>query len=219
MRTVIATLAMLCLPALSYAQAEPRAYVSGAGGFATTSEGTSGDVLAEAGVRFAPNLFVFGNVGKFNNLAPTTFQPDADAIAADFAASGVVLDASTTVPAWYSIGGVRFMIPVRMAHMVPYVFGGAGFAHLMPSARFVYSSGTLPGASPAPGDDVTAELVSLGEVTPPSSSNAFMFSAGGGVDVPLSPRVGLNVGYRLSRVNADTPLTAQGVTFGVGYRF
>src|SRR5262245_5460323 len=176
MRTVIATLALLCLPALSSAQAEPRAYISGAGGFATTSDGTSGELLAEAGVRFAPNLFVFGNVGKFNNLAPTSFQPDANAIAADFAASGVVLDPSTTVPAWHSIGGVRYTIPAHAAHMRPYVFGGAGFAHLMPSDRFVYSSGSLVGASPSPGDDVTAQLVSLGELTQPPSSNAFMFS-------------------------------------------
>ena len=28
-----------------------------------------------------------------------------------------------------------------------------------------------------------------------------------------------DVGYRVSRVSSDTPLNAQSVTFGVGYRF
>jgi hypothetical protein len=28
-----------------------------------------------------------------------------------------------------------------------------------------------------------------------------------------------DVGYRVSRVAADTPLNAQSVTFGIGYRF
>jgi opacity protein-like surface antigen len=61
--------------------------------------------------------------------------------------------------------------------------------------------------------------VSLGDFTQPAASTAFMFSVGGGVETPLVPHLVADVGYRVSRVSADTPLNAQSVTFGVGYRF
>jgi opacity protein-like surface antigen len=61
--------------------------------------------------------------------------------------------------------------------------------------------------------------VSLGDFAQPPASTAFMFSVGGGVEVPIVPHFVAAVGYRLSRVSADTPVNAQSVTFGVGYRF
>lgn len=46
-----------------------------------------------------------------------------------------------------------------------------------------------------------------------------MFTAGAGVEVPVAARLAIDVGYRLSRVEADTPLTAHSIVAGVGYRF
>jgi opacity protein-like surface antigen len=124
------------------------------------------------------------------------------------------------VPAWYSMGGLRYSVPLA-SRLSPYVFGGLGFARLTPSATFTYTSGTLVGAAiaPTPGDDVTAQIVSLGDFTQPPASTAFMFSVGGGVAAPIAPHLVADVGYRVSRVSADTPVSAQSVTFGVGYRF
>ena len=99
------------------------------------------------------------------------------------------------------------------------VLGGAGVARLTPAAAFIYSSGTLQGTTPALGDDVTAQLVSLGAFTQPAPTNAFMFTIGGGVQMPTAPRVSVDVGYRLSRIEADTPTNAHGVVVGIGYRF
>jgi len=102
----------------------------------------------------------------------------------------------------------------------PYVLGGIGFARLMPKAQFTYSSGTLPdGSTPSVGDDVTSQLESSGAFTVPSAANAFMFMLGGGVEVPVARHWAVDAGYRFSRINADTPLNAQGATFGFGYRF
>jgi len=42
-------------------------YLAGSGGFAVGPDGSSGDVLGEAGVRIAPGLFVFGDVGQLHN--------------------------------------------------------------------------------------------------------------------------------------------------------
>ena len=41
---------------------------------------------------------------------------------------------------------------------------------------------------------------------------------GGGVEVPVTRRWAVDAGYRFSRVSAETPLNAQGATFGFGYR-
>ena len=46
-----------------------------------------------------------------------------------------------------------------------------------------------------------------------------MYTLGGGVDIPVAHHWAVDVGYRFSRIEADTPLNAQGMTFGFGYRF
>jgi opacity protein-like surface antigen len=100
------------------------------------------------------------------------------------------------------------------------VLGGVGFARLTPTATFTYSSGTFPdGTTPTVGDDVTTQLTSQGVFTTPPASTSFMFTLGGGVAVPLARHWAVDAGYRFSRVEADTPLNAQGASFGIGYRF
>jgi opacity protein-like surface antigen len=219
MKRVLIT-AMLALAAVpSFAQSS-NVYANVAGGFAVGPDGTSGDILGEVGVHLTPRLAVFANVGQFHNLQPSSVQPSIDSTTATLAAGGLSVTGEARVPAWYSMGGARWTFP-ETARLTPYVFGGAGFARLTPTAKFTYNSGTLVGAvtSPVAGDDVTTQLVSLGDFTQPPSSTAFMFSVGGGVETPIAPHLVANVGYRVSRVSADTPLNAQSVTFGVGYRF
>jgi len=46
-----------------------------------------------------------------------------------------------------------------------------------------------------------------------------MFTLGGGVEIPVARHWAIDAGYRFSRVDADTPLNAQGATFGFGWRF
>jgi opacity protein-like surface antigen len=72
---------------------------------------------------------------------------------------------------------------------------------------------------PALGTDVTTQLVSAGAFTMPPATNAFMFTLGGGVAIPVARHWAIDAGYRFARIAADTPLNAQGLTFGFGYRF
>jgi opacity protein-like surface antigen len=207
-----------CCAQPSFAQSD-RAYVNVGGGMAISPDATSGDVLGEVGVRVARNLFVFGDVGQFHNLQPSLVQPTIDATDATLSASGIAVTGSGRVPAWQTLGGVRYLIPMRSG-ITPYVLGGAGFARLSPTAQFIYSSGTLPdGTTPASGDDVTSQIALLGDFTQPAATSAFMFTVGGGVQVPVAPRVSVDVGYRVSRISADTPVNAQSIVAGVGYRF
>jgi opacity protein-like surface antigen len=91
---------------------------------------------------------------------------------------------------------------------------------MSPSAVFSFGSGTLPdGSTPSVGDDVTSQLVAAGDFTMPAATTAFMYTLGGGVEVPVTPRWVVDAGYRFSRIASDTPVNVNGVNFGVGYRF
>jgi opacity protein-like surface antigen len=203
------------------AQAE-RGYVTASGGFTSTTEATAGDLLLEGGIRIAPGLMVFGDIGQFHNLQPSDVQPAVDSTTGLLSTSqGLNVTGTGRVPAVYSVGGLRYEMPMQW-RLAPYVLGGLGFARLSPTAQFVFNSGTgtLPdGSVPVAGADVTSQLVTAGDFTPPAASTAFMFTLGGGVEIPVVAHWAVDVGYRFSRVSADTPLNTQGATFGFGYRF
>src|SRR5215510_3826349 len=148
----------------SFAQAS-RGYIEGAGGFVVSPDDTSGNVVGEVAVRIAPRLMVYGNLGKFGNIQPSELEPAVDATSTLVAATdGLQVTGIARVPAWYSLGGLRYEVLSRK-RILPYVFGGAGFAHLTPKAEFDYSSGTLTGLAPGVGDNVTAQLISMGDFT------------------------------------------------------
>jgi opacity protein-like surface antigen len=110
-------------------------------------------------------------------------------------------------------------VPTR-SRVSPYVLGGLGFARLTPTGQFTYSSGILPdGSTAAVGADVTSQLVTAGYFTAPPATNAFMYTLGTGVEIPVARHWAVDAGYRFSRVAAETPLNTQGITFGFGYRF
>jgi opacity protein-like surface antigen len=218
MRALVIAAAALVLSAAPSSAQTRSWYAFGAGGFAVSPDGSSGDILGEAGVRVAPRLFVFGDIGQIHNLEPSDLQPAVDSTTSLLSQTGLTVTSSARVPAWYSIGGLRLIVPNRSV-LTPYVFGGGGFARLTPTAQFTYSAGTLPGSTPSAGDDVTGQIVSLGDFTPPPATTALMLSLGGGVEAPVAPHLMVDVGYRYSRIATTTPLNSQGLTFGFGYRF
>jgi opacity protein-like surface antigen len=199
-------------------------YVTGLGGFAASVANTSSDVLIEGGVRIAPHVMVFGNVGRFGNLR-ADLQPTLDVTTAALAANqGLTVIGGGSLPATYVTGGLRVEIPTN-SRVMPYVLGGVGVAHLTPTPQFAFSSGIMPdGSSPALGADVTTAVVAAGDVTPPAASSAFMFTLGGGLQLPVASHWVVDAGYRYSRIAGDSTLdtsslSANGMTFGFGYRF
>jgi opacity protein-like surface antigen len=199
-------------------------YVTGMGGFTTVTGNTTSDLLIEGGVRVVPHVMVFGNVGQFHNLQ-ADLQPTLNTATTALATNqGLTVLGGGTLPAWYSIGGARVEVPTSRA-VLPYVLGGIGVARLNPSPQFTFSSGTMPdGSTPTAGQDVTSLITSSGAYTAPPSSTTFMFTLGGGVQFSVASRWVADAGYRYSRLAADStlntlPLNANGMTFGVGYRF
>jgi hypothetical protein len=200
------------------------AYVTGLGGFQAATGSTTGDLLIEGGVRVAPHVMVFGDLGWFRNLQPDLATSLNNTVASLQNTQGLGVTATGTLPAVYSIGGVRVEIPASNLFL-PYVFGGAGVAHLNPTQQFNFTSGTMPdGSTPTVGQDVTSNLTTTGLFTPTVSSTAFMYTIGGGVLIPVAQRWVVDAAYRYSRIAADTtlsasPLSTNGMTFGLGYRF
>jgi len=201
----------------SYAQT-PNLYIGGSGGSAAGPDGASSDTFGEIGWRIARRLSLYGDVGEIRNLQPSAVQPIVDSTTALLAGDGLTVIGTAREPVWYSVGGLRVETPA-WRNLTPYMFGGAGFARITPAAQFTYSAGTLPGAAPSPGDDVTQQLTSLGDFTQPAAATAPMLSLGGGVVVPVVHHLSVDIGYRYARIAADTPLHTQGATMGFGYRF
>jgi len=224
----IATTVSLLTAAPLFAQEkgvpDAKGYISGLGGFARSVGNTTGDMLLEGGVRIAPRVMLFGNIGRFGNLQ-ADLQPTLDSTTAALSANqGLTVVGGGSIPAWYGVGGVRVEVPVR-ARVLPYVFSGFGVARLNPNPQFTFSSGTMPdGSTVDVGTDVTTAIMSAGDFTKPPASTASMFTLGGGVQVPVAPHWVVDTGYRFARIAADTTLStsalkANGMTFGFGYRF
>lgn len=200
-----------------------RGYVSGFGGAAWGGGNSTGSVLFEGGVRVAPHLMAFTNVGRFANLQGD-LQPVLAADTTALSNQGVGVTATGTLPAWYGVGGLRAEFAANN-HAVPYVLGAIGAARLHPTPQFTFTSGMLPdGTVPDVGTDITSTLASSGTLAAPASSTAFMTMLGGGVQISMMTHWAADIGYRYSRIAADTtlnatPLNTNVATFGVGYRF
>ncbi len=145
----IAALMVLLAAGSSFAQPS-RMYASMSGGVAVSPDATSGDALGEFGVRVAPNVYVFGNIGQFHDLQPSQLAPMVISTDTALSGAGATVVGTARVPALYGMGGVRWSVPVPTSKISPYVFSGAGFAHLTPTAQFTFNSGTIPGALTAP---------------------------------------------------------------------
>lgn len=228
MKLAILILSILSLATPSFAQAE-RGYIGGLGGFAVSAAATSprvtaGDWALEAGARVAPGLLAFGDLGRFNDLSPSTSQPAVDSTVAALSSTDAVDVVGTArMPARYALGGLRWQ-PRSARRVVPFITGGLGVARMTPVARFTFNDGTLPNAdaaaaAPNTGDDVTPQVSSLGIFTLPSPSTALMLMGGAGAEFDVARHWAVDTEYRLSRISASTPLHAQGLSFGVGYRF
>jgi len=93
-------------------------------------------------VRIAPHLLVFGELGQFHNLQPSDVVPAVDSTTSLLSASqGLNVVGVARVPAWFSVGGLRYEVPIQ-SHLSPYVLGGVGVARLDPTAQFTYTLAT-----------------------------------------------------------------------------
>jgi opacity protein-like surface antigen len=216
----ILTLVATLWTTAAYAQ-EPRGYVEGNGALSRlTGSTSSAELSGEVGVKVAPNVVLFGNIGNLRDAHWSSLQTSVDSTVSTLSSDdGLTATATAKVPTWYSMGGARIQFPNHSA-VTPYVFGGIGFARMNPSVRFLYQDGTTLSGNPANvGDDITADIVSSGLFTTPARTTSLMLRTGAGLQVPISKHLLGNIGYSVSRISADTPIHAQDFTFGLGIKF
>jgi opacity protein-like surface antigen len=201
----------------------PSGYASVVAGPVWGGGNSTGSVVFEGGARVVRHVMVYGNIGRFADLQGD-LQPTLNATATALSNQGLGITDAGTLPAWYGIGGLRGEIPASK-HALPYFLGGIGAAHLDPTTHLTFANGNLPdGSTPDVGTDVTTALTSAGTYSAPSASTDFMFMLGGGVQVPLPTHWAIDLGYRYSRIAADSTLSTTAIntnamTFGFGYRF
>ena len=122
---------------------DPDGYVTGLAGFAVSTGDTTGDVRIEGGVRIAPHVKVFGDLGHFGDLQGD-LQPTLDAATSSLAANqGLAVLGEGKLPASYFTGGLRVDVPTT--RLTPYACLAVSASRISPPRR---NSRSRAGRSP-----------------------------------------------------------------------
>jgi hypothetical protein len=180
---------------------------------------TPGGALFGAGAGVAldavPGLTVFGELGKITNVMTGELQDIADTLFNVDAAEeqGIDFELDVDLPTTYFVGGARYHVRTN-GPLGVFVEGGFGIGRVGLDVRLVVED-------PETGEDVDvseafeAALEAQGGVEP---STEALFIIGGGVNWPLTDRVDVTGGLRLSRVSAADGITKTALYVGLLWR-
>ncbi len=167
---------------------------------------------AEVGVTVWPQIQVFVEGGRMNNVASSSFVTAAQLIAGSLSQTQSPVGFSAKQPVAFGDAGVRYLLPVTGTSLQPYVMGGFGIARVKQDARFTVS-----------GSDVTGNLAQYNIVLGTDLSGSFtkpLLVLGGGLTVPIWQRVAVDVHYRYGRIFAsDQGFNVSRAGIGLGVRF
>lgn len=201
---VILLLGTTAMPAL--AQSPSPAFVRGFGGVSFVSE-TGGVFGVTLGVRVTSTLDVIGDVGRLTNMLPRAIQSDIDDAAramGTFYGAPLTIDAKA--PGVYVLGGLRASHTTAQRIKL-FVEGGGGVAR-----------GTSDISAHAGGADVSRDVRSVLRIK--SSERRALAMVGGGVGIPLTGHLTLELGYRFMRIFTDDPRINTGtMTAGCNWGF
>ena len=168
---------------------------------------TSQSFGGEVGVTIRPGFLVFVDAGRIRDAAPASLGARASLIAAGITRAAGATEYHVRQPVTFGVAGIKYLIPVTMAKIEPYVLGGGGVAGVTRDVTFSTSAGDLN------------QFVTLGSDLTGSETKG-MVAAGGGVGLVLWPRVIIDLQYRYGRVfTSDGGLNANRAGAGIGVRF
>jgi opacity protein-like surface antigen len=207
---------MMVLHGVADAQTAPAAqpdtwYVQAAGD-AAFGNANSQAYAGEVGFTVIPNVQVFVEGGRINNVAGATAGAAAQLILTGLAQTQSNVGVSVKEPVTFGTAGVKYLVPVTGTKLQPYVMGGIGIAKVKQDVRFTVN-----------GTDVTAGLTQLGVQLGTDLSGDFtkaMLTLGGGVAVPVWQRLVLDVHYRYGRIfvpGQDINVSRAGIGVRVGF--
>jgi hypothetical protein len=168
---------------------------------------TAGIVGGSAGVRLTEHVDVFGELGGLTNILPRSLQEDLDAAAR---AMGTFFGGPLTIdgkaPGFYGLGGMR-ITHAAGPRMSLFAEGGAGVAH-----------GVSDITATAGSTDVSREVTAALGIK--HSETRLLLAVGGGVTLPLTDRLALDLGYRYMCIFTDDPRINTGtMSAGVQWEF
>jgi opacity protein-like surface antigen len=176
-------------PAL--AQAPHPVTLRGFGGVSFMSE-TGGTFGAGLGVRLGAHLEAIGEVGRLTNMLPRQIQRDIDRATLQMRPTfGPQLSIDLSAPAVYTFAGLRTTWSAG-SRLALFVDGGGGVAH-----------GTSDIDAHVGSNDVSSSVRAALRIK--HSETRGLVTVGGGVLVPLTDRLGLDLGYRYMRIFTDDP--------------
>jgi opacity protein-like surface antigen len=207
---VMAVLAWACAaPALG--QPSEHAYVQGLAG-STFGRLTDAVYGGAAGIRVADNFEVTGEIGHLRDARSEALERSLDSAEARIRASiaaqfrqAFTIDFDARAPAWYGIGGVRYLLP-RIARVRPFAEGNVGMAKIEPRVRLRVND-----------EDLSSEVSHL--VSQVSDDSHVAVGAAGGVALDLVGPLRAEVAYRYLRVLADEAIDISRIHAAVGVRF
>jgi opacity protein-like surface antigen len=166
----------------------------------------------EVGFTVMPNVQVFVEGGRINNVAGASVGAAAQLIVTGLAQTQSNVGVSVKEPVTFGSAGVRYLIPVNGTKLQPYVMGGIGIAKVRNDVKFSVN-----------GTDVTATLPQLGVQLGTDLSGDFtkaLLTVGGGVAVPVWQRLVLDLHYRYGRIFApEQGINVSRAGIGLGVRF
>ena len=189
--TFLATLALTLFTAPVLAQEPPRGFVRGYGGVTFMSE-TASVFGGGVGVRLSDSIEILGEAGAITNFLPHALQRDLDDAARAMGSRfGVPLAIDGRAPGVYGLGAFRIgaMAGTRL-RLYAEVGGGVAYGE----------SDIRATAGPADVSGPVTRALGIKE-----SETAPLLLLGGGVTVPISRHIGLDLGYRFMRIFTDDP--------------
>lgn len=205
--------AFACLSTSAWAQSDERGFVQGIGGmtFGTEAAPIFGGGF---GVNVARNFQITGEFGTMRDILPAWIQDEADDAALQveqvillFFGERIDVGVDTSAPAFYGMGGGRFLGPTAGAAR-PFVGASVGFANVSPEVQLEID-----------GEDVTDEAIEDGFLPRFGSVTELLVAAGGGVNLAATRSVAIDIGYRYTRIFANQGINVHCVYGSVGYRF
>lgn len=181
-------------------------------GGATFGGQSSWMVQAQAGYRFWPDVDLFVEVGRMQNVSSNSLAVRAGVVTSYLTALGKgTATAKTKVPTTFGAIGARYYLPTYIGRMHPYALGALGIASANQNVRFSLA-----------GSDITGSIgnygVALGSDLSGTQTRA-LFSFGGGVTMAWDP-IYVDAALRYYRLFTKPTGTNIGSFYvGVGYKF